>query len=150
MAVILFFISTPNIRSRVWGLAFPKRRYNPVAHGRLFPSTGAADKGRYFQGLRQLLAGGDVLSVRSVTTSFEGIRIAKSSMDTANGEYNPLGCGVVTSLSQEAQTVPIGRPIANSSAYLLTDSLEKAAEQGRLSYISAAKVLPVGTGIVPG
>ncbi len=75
--------------------------------------------------LRQLLAGGDVLSVTQVKKFLE----RAGSTKLING-YGPTEnttftcCHVMSAGSAIKQTVPIGRPIANTQVYLLDENLE--------------------------
>ncbi|HEX2325066.1 MAG TPA: amino acid adenylation domain-containing protein, partial [Chloroflexota bacterium] len=72
------------------------------------------------QGLRQLLAGGDVLSVPHVRRVLEGLPACR----LING-YGPTECTTFTTcfpVTAEATlvpSVPIGRPIANTEVYVL-------------------------------
>ena len=71
-------------------------------------------------GLRQLLAGGDVLSVRHVRKVLEEL----PQLQLVNG-YGPTEnttftcCHTITWESLERGSVPIGRPIANTKVYIL-------------------------------
>src|SRR5881396_2643672 len=74
------------------------------------------------RGLRQLLAGGDVLSVPHVRKAFEELKRCR----IVNG-YGPTEgmtftcCWPVSETGLARPTVPIGRPIANSRVYLLDE-----------------------------
>ncbi len=71
-------------------------------------------------GLRQLLAGGDVLSarhVKRVLEQHEGVRLINGYGPTEGTTFTC--CHPMTDASQVGQTVPIGRPIANTRVYVL-------------------------------
>ncbi|MCI0347550.1 MAG: non-ribosomal peptide synthetase, partial [Chloroflexi bacterium] len=71
-------------------------------------------------GLRQLLAGGDVLSarhVKRVLERHEGVRLINGYGPTEGTTFTC--CHPMTDASQVGQTVPIGRPIANTRVYVL-------------------------------
>src|SRR5205823_6129316 len=71
------------------------------------------------RGVRQLLAGGDVLPAPQVKTVLERFHLT-----LVNG-YGPTEgttfscCHVMTSPDQLGEKVPIGRPIANTQAFIL-------------------------------
>src|SRR5262249_13123439 len=73
-------------------------------------------------GVRMLLAGGDVLSVEHVRRVVEQNRGCRM----ING-YGPTECTTFSSwyevkeVREKAQTVPIGRPLANGSCYVLDE-----------------------------
>ncbi|MDQ2978449.1 MAG: non-ribosomal peptide synthetase [Acidobacteriota bacterium] len=70
--------------------------------------------------LRQLLAGGDVLSperVRRVLQEVPGCALINGYGPTETTTF--AACHAIRDLSSEASTVPIGRPIANTQIYLL-------------------------------
>jgi aspartate racemase len=71
-------------------------------------------------GLRQLLAGGDVLSVphvRRVLAELPGCRLINGYGPTENTTFTC--CHTVTAATDLEHSVPIGRPIANSRVYVL-------------------------------
>jgi amino acid adenylation domain-containing protein len=71
-------------------------------------------------GLRQLLAGGDVLSVphvRRVLTGLPGCRLINGYGPTENTTFTC--CATLTPATDLERSVPIGRPIANSRVYVL-------------------------------
>ncbi|MDQ6625643.1 MAG: amino acid adenylation domain-containing protein [Verrucomicrobiota bacterium] len=76
------------------------------------------------QPIRQLLAGGDVLSVPHVRKAFDTLKNTR----LING-YGPTEsttfacCHTVTSETLHANTVPIGKPIANTTAHILDTNL---------------------------
>ncbi len=74
--------------------------------------------------LRQLLAGGDVLSVPHVRRVVEnlGCRMINGYGPTENTTFSC--CYTVSDVSSIAGTVPIGRPIANTEAYVLDANME--------------------------
>lgn len=78
------------------------------------------------QGVRQLLAGGDVLSVSHVRQVLAAIgpegRLINGYGPTENTTFTC--CHVMTSKSQVEFTVPIGRPIANTEVYILDQALQ--------------------------
>jgi amino acid adenylation domain-containing protein len=129
----------------VWGallnggrlVVFPDRRPDPEALGEmlrwhrvtaLFLSAGlfhhvAAGHLHQLAGVRQLLAGGDVLSVPHVRAALEalpGCRLVNV--------YGPTECTTFASAHRLdfdtlGPTVPIGRPTANTEAYVLDSGL---------------------------
>ncbi len=75
--------------------------------------------------LRQLLAGGDVLSVshvRRVVQELKGVRMINGYGPTENTTFTT--CYPVTDLERIRTTVPIGRPIANTRVYILDSHLQ--------------------------
>jgi amino acid adenylation domain-containing protein len=76
-------------------------------------------------GLRQLVAGGDVLSIEHV----RALQAGAPRLRLVNG-YGPTEgttfacCHVVTADGSSERSVPIGRPLANTSAYVLDERLE--------------------------
>ncbi|HET9226571.1 MAG TPA: amino acid adenylation domain-containing protein, partial [Thermoanaerobaculia bacterium] len=80
--------------------------------------------------LRQLLAGGDVLSPDHVRRVLE----AHPDLALING-YGPTEGTTFTCchrITEVGETVPIGRPIANTRVYVLDDRLEPAPAWGEL------------------
>lgn len=74
-------------------------------------------------GVRQLLAGGDVLGVphaRRVLGSVRGCRLINGYGPTEGTTFSC--CYPVVTLPLSAHTVPIGRPIANTRAYILDEN----------------------------
>ena len=74
--------------------------------------------------IRQLLAGGDVLSarhVRKVLESFPGIRVINGYGPTENTTFTC--CHVMRAGDSVPESVPIGRPISNTRAYILDENL---------------------------
>jgi amino acid adenylation domain-containing protein len=74
--------------------------------------------------LRQLLAGGDVLSpahVRRVLAELPGLRMINGYGPT---ECTTFACCHTVRDGDVATTVPIGRPIANSTAYILDEGMQ--------------------------
>ena len=72
------------------------------------------------KGVRQLLAGGEALSVPHVRKYLEGIgknRLINGYGPTENTTFTC--CHVMTAESRIGHTVPIGRPIANTRVYIL-------------------------------
>lgn len=72
------------------------------------------------RGLRQLLAGGDVLApahVRRVLERQPGLRFVNGYGPTENTTFST--CAVLTETGQVEHGVPIGTPVSNSSAYVL-------------------------------
>ena len=82
----------------------------------------------HIEGLRpvkQLLAGGDVLSpqhVRKVLTAFPGCRLINGYGPTENTTFTC--CHVMTAADQVGQPVPIGKPISHTQVYILDDHLQ--------------------------
>jgi len=77
------------------------------------------------RGVRQLLAGGDVLSVtaaRKVLEELPGCRLINGYGPTENTTFTC--CHSVTELAHECASIPIGQPIANSTAYVLDQDLQ--------------------------
>jgi amino acid adenylation domain-containing protein len=76
------------------------------------------------RGLRQLLAGGDVLSVphvRRVMEAYPELRLVNGYGPTENTTFSC--CHPVAPGDLERASVPIGRPIAGSTAYVLDEHL---------------------------
>lgn len=76
------------------------------------------------RGVRQLLAGGDVLSVEHVRRSLEtldGCTIINGYGPTENTTFTC--CYPITNPEQLEATVPIGRPISNTRVYLLDNGM---------------------------
>ena len=72
--------------------------------------------------VRQLLAGGDVLSaplVKKALTELKGCRLINGYGPTENTTFTC--CHVMTDPQQVEDSVPIGRPIANTQVYILDD-----------------------------
>jgi aspartate racemase len=72
------------------------------------------------RGLRQLLAGGDVLSVphvRRVLAELPGCRLVNGYGPTEGTTFTC--CHTITEASAARRSVPIGRPIANTRVYVL-------------------------------
>nr|APD71864.1 non-ribosomal peptide synthetase 5 [Streptomyces sp.] len=86
-----------------------------------------AERPDSFVGLRNLLVGGDVVDVASARRLL-GNRPAARPARLLNG-YGPTEtttfavCGLVESLPADARSVPIGKPIANTSCYVLDPDL---------------------------
>ncbi len=84
----------------------------------------ADERPESFRGLRQLLAGGDVLNVQHVRKALEALEDGR----LING-YGPTECTTfacchpMTKDSQIGATVPIGRPIANTDVYILDNQM---------------------------
>lgn len=86
----------------------------------LFHQMVEIDTGDYFRGLRQLLAGGDVLSLRLVQKflkQYPRCRLINGYGPTENGTFST--CGELRQMPADATSVTIGVPIANSTAYVL-------------------------------
>src|SRR5262249_301334 len=76
------------------------------------------------QGVRQLLAGGDVLSVPHVETvmrTLKGCQVIKGYGPTENTSFTC--CETVRAEALE-HSVPIGKPIANSKVYVLSSEMQ--------------------------
>jgi amino acid adenylation domain-containing protein len=77
------------------------------------------------RGLRQLIAGGDVLSPRHVDRARRlGCRVVNGYGPTENTTFTC--CHVVGADEPLDGSVPIGRPIANTTVYLLDDAMRPA------------------------
>jgi amino acid adenylation domain-containing protein len=75
--------------------------------------------------LRQLLAGGDVVSAehaRQALAALPGLTLIDGYGPTENTTFT--SCHRMTSADQVGESVPIGRPIANSRAYVLDAGLQ--------------------------
>ncbi|WP_406161739.1 amino acid adenylation domain-containing protein [Streptomyces canus] len=101
-------------------------------------TTVMAERPDTFAGLRNLLVGGDALNVAAVRRLLEADPAVRPAR-LVNG-YGPTEattfavCGEVTALPEDARSVPIGRPIANTDCYVLGEDLEPvtAGETGEL------------------
>jgi acyl-coenzyme A synthetase/AMP-(fatty) acid ligase len=83
------------------------------------------DNDRYFRHLRQLLAGGDALSLRAVQSFLQlypNCRLINGYGPTENGTFST--CGELREMAADASTVPIGRAIANSTAFVLDHEMQ--------------------------
>ncbi|MCL4176655.1 MAG: amino acid adenylation domain-containing protein [Verrucomicrobia bacterium] len=77
------------------------------------------------RGVRQLLAGGDVLSVPHVKRALELLpecRLINGYGPTENTTFTC--CHPITNASVDQRSIPIGRPIANTQVYLLDQHLQ--------------------------
>ncbi len=77
------------------------------------------------KGVRQLLAGGDVLSplhVARVVTELPGTRLINGYGPTENTTFTC--CHPITRAPLPGNSIPIGRPIANTQVYILDANLE--------------------------
>jgi amino acid adenylation domain-containing protein/FkbH-like protein len=77
------------------------------------------------RGLRQLLAGGDVLSVPHVKRALKELpacRLINGYGPTENTTFTC--CHQITNASVEGRSIPIGRPIANTQVYVLNEDLQ--------------------------
>ncbi|MBD2208300.1 non-ribosomal peptide synthetase [Nostoc linckia FACHB-104] len=78
--------------------------------------------------LRQLLAGGDVLSVTHVEKflqTVENCRLINGYGPTENTTFTC--CHNITAPLQPGASIPIGRPIANTQVYILDDNCQQVA-----------------------
>ena len=76
-------------------------------------------------GVRQLLAGGDVLSIAHVRKALERLgegRLINGYGPTENTTFTC--CYSITHLSAEEHSVPIGRPISNTQCFILDRNLQ--------------------------
>jgi amino acid adenylation domain-containing protein len=76
-------------------------------------------------GVRQLLAGGDVLSIAHVRKALDRLgegRLINGYGPTENTTFTC--CHSVTQLSAEEHSVPIGRPISNTQCFILDRNLQ--------------------------
>ena len=73
----------------------------------------------YLSGVRQLLVGGDIVSVPHVKKALEiaGLTVINGYGPTENTTFTC--CNPVTIMPESAHTFPIGRPIKNTTAYVL-------------------------------
>jgi len=74
------------------------------------------------RGVRQLLAGGDVLSPPHVKRALEnlpGCKIINGYGPTENTTFT--GCHEISPVDCDGRSIPIGRPIANTQVYVLDD-----------------------------
>ncbi|HEX2204789.1 MAG TPA: amino acid adenylation domain-containing protein [Longimicrobium sp.] len=79
------------------------------------------------RGVRTLIAGGDVLSVphvRRVLAELSGTTLVNGYGPTENTTFTC--CHTVEALAEDAASVPIGRPIANTRVYVLDARMEPA------------------------
>ncbi len=77
------------------------------------------------RGVRQLLAGGDVLSVPHVKKALdqlEGCKVINGYGPTENTTFTC--CHTMTRSEDVGRTVPIGRPIANTTVYIVDSRME--------------------------
>ncbi len=77
------------------------------------------------RGLRQLIAGGDVLSVSHVKqalTELEGCTVINGYGPTENTTFTC--CHPMTDPGGLGKTIPIGRPIANTTVYILDEFMQ--------------------------
>lgn len=77
------------------------------------------------RGVRQLLSGGDVLSVPHVRKALEnlpGCKLINGYGPTENTTFTT--CHAITMASLARGSVPIGRPIANTQVYVLDEQLQ--------------------------
>ena len=76
-------------------------------------------------GVRQLLAGGDVLSVTHVKRALKALphcRLINGYGPTENTTFTC--CHQITNANVEGHSIPIGRPIANTQVYVLNENLQ--------------------------
>jgi amino acid adenylation domain-containing protein len=101
----------------------------------LFHQMIEGDTGHYFRHVRQLLAGGDVLSLRLIQKflkQYPDCRLINGYGPTENGTFST--CGELREMPADAASVIIGRPISNSTAYVLDDDMRRvsAGEEGEI------------------
>lgn len=93
----------------------------------LFHQMMESDTGRQFRHVRQLLAGGDVLSPRLVQkflNQYPDCRLINGYGPTENATFST--CGELRDMPEDASSVIIGKPIANSTAYVLDQDMQPA------------------------
>ena len=91
----------------------------------IFHETAEYDRGDYFRNLQQFISGGDVLSlrlVRKLLDQYPNCRLINAYGPTENGTFST--CGELREMPADAKSVPIGKPIANSTAYVLDQHLQ--------------------------
>ncbi|MBZ5494476.1 MAG: amino acid adenylation domain-containing protein [Acidobacteriia bacterium] len=91
----------------------------------MFHEAAECDSGRYFQNLRQFISGGDVLSlslVRKLLRQYPSCRLINAYGPTENGTFST--CAELREMPVDARSVPIGKPIANSTAYVLDQHMQ--------------------------
>ncbi len=90
-----------------------------------------ADRPDTFAGLKNLLVGGDVVNVswaRKLAASGPATRPARFLNAYGPAETTTFAaCGLIESLPKDASSVPIGKPIANTSCYVLDADLSPVA-----------------------
>ncbi|HEY7403806.1 MAG TPA: amino acid adenylation domain-containing protein [Candidatus Angelobacter sp.] len=101
----------------------------------LFHHLMEMDNGRYFIHLRQLLAGGDALSLRAVQKFlklYPNCRLINGYGPTENGTFST--CGELREMAPDAAAVPIGRAIACSTAFVLDAQMRQVpvSESGEI------------------
>ena len=101
----------------------------------LFHQMMEDEAGHYFRYVRQLLAGGDVLSLRLVRKflkQYPECRLINGYGPTENGTFST--CGELREMSLDAGSVIIGKAIANSTAFVLDHEMRPAlmGEAGEL------------------
>jgi len=91
----------------------------------LFHQLMEIDNGRYFRNLRQLLAGGEALSLRAVQKFLQlypDCRLINGYGPTENGTFST--CGELREMPPNASAVPIGKAITHSTAFVLDQQMQ--------------------------
>ena len=97
--------------------------------------------------VRQLLAGGDVLSprhVRSVLNNLQDCHLINGYGPTENTTFTC--CHIMRAGEPVPDSIPIGRPISNTQVYILDEQLRPVAAWNRWeSYMQPATAWPAAT-----
>ena len=96
------------------------RHHDPLAHFGALPTDGRRETSKPSRPLKQLLAGGDVLSkhhVSKVLTQLPELQLINGYGPTENTTF--ACCHPITSADLESASIPIGKPISNTDVYLL-------------------------------
>lgn len=101
----------------------------------LFHELMELDTGRFFLHLRQLLAGGDALSlgaVKKFLRLYPNCRLINGYGPTENATFST--CAELREMAADVSIVPIGRPIAHSTAFVLDRNMHAAGpgEEGEI------------------
>ena len=102
------------------------------------------------KGLRNLLAGGDVLSVSHVRMALDalpGTRIINGYGPTENTTFTT--CREITRADLDRPSIPIGKPIANTSVFLLDENSARFPSASPASFAPEAMDSPSATSTRP-
>ena len=133
----------------------------------LFHEFMELDTGRFFSHMRQLLAGGDALSLRAAKKFLQlypDCRLINGYGPTENATFSV--CAELREMAADASTVPIGRTITHSTAFILDKNMHPVppAEEGEIYLggrglaqgywnrpgLTAAKFVPNPFSLTPG